>query len=342
MTITTIMAETTATVRRPFLQRLSHHLFGRPPASTVTLPLIAEVLVRLEIYGAAPTLRIVVIEGRPAVLIVPPPLAAGHRAAVLEVVRATIREKGAGGRFFPVLWADPEEVAAMDAALEEAGRVIAETMAEIPMTLHRRDEISAQDPTTGLTARITTVETATMDLLQSGRAEATRLPEILEARVGGVPIAVVYGNGEHGEEVHVGLDLSSSPDLVTGGPDLSQTFTREEEEAGRTWAHPAGPAASAFMAGDSGFPDGERITHASVAATVEAGFARAAERRRLIAMAQDHEAQAVRFAGMRDGTAVAKRRADYAMRVRSHEENAAALRRAAKRIVPGDDGLALP
>ncbi|MBY0395636.1 MAG: hypothetical protein K2X91_04085 [Thermoleophilia bacterium] len=275
MTITTLMAETTATVRRPFLQRISHHLTGRPASPCITLPLIAEVLLELEAYGAAPTIRIVILEGRPAILL--EATATGFsRAKVIEVRRATIREKGAAGRIFPVLWADPEEVAAMEAA----AAVISETMAELPITL-------------------------------------------LEP-----------------EPVHIGMDLSSSPDLVSH-VDLGQTFTREEEEAAATWAHPAGPAAAAFMMGGSGdlFPEGEPeagpAVHA-VAESIRAGLARAEYRRTLITMAQHHEAEAERFRGMRESTTVAKRRADYAMRERTHAENAAALRRASARIVPPD------
>lgn len=276
MTITTLMAEATATVRRPFLQRISHRFTGRPASSSITLPIIAEVLVELTDYGIAPMVRIVILAGRPAILLVnDSPLAAGPRAKVLKVVRACIREKGAQGRFFPVLWADPEEEGRKDAAAESA------------KALEERD--------------------------------AARF--------------------------HIGgIDLSRGPDFIAYGD--GRTFTGEEVEAGRLFS-PPGAAATIMMRGVHGAfladAAASAATSASNAATartlvasLEAGLERAEERRILINMAQHHEAEAERFSGMHAATGVAKRRADYAMRRRSHEENAAALRRAAARIVPPD------
>jgi len=340
MPITTLMAETTASVRRPLLQRISHRLTGRPASARVNLPLIAEVLLYLP-AGATAAIRVVVWEdGIPRIAIDPGNLVTppGSSESAIGVVRATLREKGAHGRYFPVRWVQPEEEAErnarLNARLAAVGAVIADAVAEIPMEIIRRPEISCEPfipaPGGGFPGGI---------LEDPGHLEGHASVEAaIEAR----------------RPVHIGMDLASRPDLVAFADGEGRTFTREEIESatGVAWAttgdlfsHPAGPAASAMAMGGEPFPKYTPViseeTAAACAAVVESiqgGLERLAERRALITMAQDHEGEAERLQGMREGTTVAKRKATYAMRERTHRENAAALRRAVARIRPGDGG----
>lgn len=108
----TLMAEATVSVRRPLIQRLTARVFGRPPSAMVTVPLIAEVLVDVHPEGT-PSIAIIVRDGRPIIafdagnLVTP----RGSSESAIPIVRATLREKGANGRFFPVEWTAAERPA---------------------------------------------------------------------------------------------------------------------------------------------------------------------------------------------------------------------------------------
>lgn len=239
----TLLAEATVEVRRPLHERISSRLFGRPPTSTVSLPLVAEALV--ESGAAKGTLRIDV-EGGQARVVLDLSAVPWARDRFVSVQRVTLREKGTGGRFLKprLKFLRPERRGAIDPGFmvimpEGPGVVSDVALGADRIAIYNGDGMQALEVeggnvilSEGLEARVTTVESVTSDLARAGLAEPAG---DLEALMREIPASwsVRWGDGRDFTQA-----VSHSDAFLSRLEVILQEAEREaerlEEAAGRT------------------------------------------------------------------------------------------------------------
>lgn len=279
----TLIAETTVEVPRPFLEGFSSRLFGRPPSTTVMVPMIAEALISGPTVGkpGGPSLLIDVEKGRARVIL---NLGLLPARGVTTVQRVTLREKGTYGRMFP---------ARFHVGRQGAG---APTPAHLPVQIGavpvadtwERDPLATCEP-----------------FMVDDGTPALPVGETIRIGDGALPVALREpGAG--------GFDTSGASDLLTARVGSLETATTDLVAAGL--AEPAGDLEALMRE----IPPSWSVRWGDGKPFTQAVSADDAFLSRLEVILQEAEREAERLEEAAERTESAKRKAAYSLRAREY------------------------